>query len=112
CGLNPSDGKLPELSGWLERAHTLAEDIVSMRPSSLSYEQLSHSELPCIIEHSGRETWRYVVLHPLWRKDPETVASVLGPDHVPGTLPVDTYNLERRPLQELARLRHERGSGR
>lgn len=112
CGLNPGDENLPELTGWLERAHTLAEDIVSMRPSSLSHEQLAHSGLSCIIERSGGEAWRYIVLHPLWRKDPETLGGILGPDFVPGMLAVDTYNLERRPLQVLARLRHERGFGR
>ena len=112
CGLNPGDEKLPELTGWRERSHTLSEDIVSMRPSSLSHKRLSHSGLPCIVERSNGETWHYIVLHPLWRKDQETLSGILGPDFVPGMLAADTYNLERRPLQELARLRHERSSGR
>lgn len=108
CGLNPGEDKLPELAGWCERAHVLAEGIVSMRPSSLSCERLSHSGMPCIVEHSDDEAWRCVVLHPLWRKDPETLIGILGPDYVPGMRAVDTYNLERRPLRELARLRFER----
>ncbi|WP_368931029.1 DEAD/DEAH box helicase [Achromobacter xylosoxidans] len=112
CGLNFGDDQLPELAGWRERAHTLVEDIVSMRPSSLSHERLSRSGLSCIIERSSGDIWRYVVLHPLWRKDPETLGRILGSDFAPGMLAVDTYNLERRPLQELARLRQERGSGR
>src|SRR5690606_11769381 len=94
--------------GWRERADALAEDIVSMRPKALSLERLSHSGLPCIIEHSSAETWRYVVVHPLWRKDTETLAGILGRDYVPGIDAVDTYNLERRPLQVLAGLRHNR----
>ncbi|OSZ43574.1 helicase [Alcaligenes faecalis] len=108
CGLNPGDDNLPELAGWRERAYALAEDIVSMRPKALSHERLSHSGLPCLVERSSSETWRYVLLHPLWRKDPDTLAGILGPDYVPGMRPVDTYNLERRPLQVLANLRHKR----
>lgn len=108
CGLNLGEDKLPELAGWRERSHTLAEEIVSMRPRSLSHERLSHSGLPCIVERSNGEAWHYIVLHPLWRKDQETLSGILGPDFVQGMLAVDTYNLERRPLQELARLRHER----
>lgn len=108
CGLNLGEHKLPELAGWRERSHTLAEEIVSMRPRSLSHERLSHSGLPCIVERSNGEAWHYIVLHPLWRKDQETLSGILGPDFVQGMLAVDTYNLERRPLQELARLRHER----
>lgn len=108
CGLNPGDDRLPELAGWRERAYTLAEDIAFMRPSALSHERLSHSGLSCIVERSNGETWRYAVLHPLWRKDLETLAGILGPDYVPGMLAVDTYNLERRPLRVLADLRHSR----
>lgn len=108
CGLNPGEDKLPELAGWVERAYSLAEDIAFMRPSALSHERLSHSGLPCIIEHSSNETWRYVLVHPLWRKNSETLAGILGPDYVPGIHAVDTYNLERRPLQVLAGLRHNR----
>lgn len=110
CGLNPNENELPELAGWRERAHALAEDVALMRPSALSHLRLPHSNLPCIVERSGTETWHCVVLHPLWRKDPETLAKILGRDYVPGMLAVDTYNLERRPLRVLAELRELRFS--
>jgi hypothetical protein len=108
CGLNSGEDELPELAGWRERALSLAQDVAYMRPSALSYTTLPYSGLPCITESAGGQTWSCVVLHPLWRKDSETLAGILGPDYVPGMLAVDTYNLERRPLRVLADLRELR----
>jgi hypothetical protein len=44
---------------------------------------------------------RLVVIHPLWRADP-TLLSGLGAS-TPGTraMPIDTFDLERRPLRAL-----------
>lgn len=108
CGLNPSEDEFPELAGWRTRAHALAEEVALMRPSAMHSEKLPHTGLSCIVEQSGTETWRYVVLHPLWKKNPEALRAILGSDYQEGMIPVDTYNLERRPLRVLADLRERR----
>ena len=110
CGLNQAEDELPELVGWRKRAHALADEVALMRPSAMHSEILPHTGLPCIVEQSGKETWRYVVLHPLWKKDVEALSVILGSDYQEGMLPVDTYNLERRPLRVLANLRERRAS--
>lgn len=86
----------------------LAEEVALMRPSAIHSETLPHTGLSCIVEQSGKETWRYVVLHPLWKKNPEALRTILGGDYQGGMIPVDTYNLERRPLRVLADLRERR----
>ncbi|WP_441279797.1 hypothetical protein AB7535_18940 [Bradyrhizobium sp. 956_D2_N1_4] len=59
--------------------------------------------LPCLAETDGqgRVNRRLIVIHPLWRADP-TLLSRLGVAS-PGvrTLPIDTFDLERRPLRAL-----------
>lgn len=110
CGLNPGEDELPELAGWRTRAHALAEEVALMRPSVMHSEMLPHTKLPCIVEQSGKETWCYAVLHPLWKKDTEALRAILGSDYQEGMIPVDTYNLERRPLRALANLRETRAS--
>ena len=110
CGLNPGEDELPELAGWSTRAHALAEEVALMRPSAMHSETLPYTGLSCIVEQSGTGTWRYVVLHPLWKKDMDTLIAILGTDYQEGMIPVDTYNLERRPLRVLADLRERRAS--
>jgi hypothetical protein len=110
CGLNLGEAQLPELAGWRERAHALAAEVAFMRPSAMRAEILPHTGLPCIVERGEKETWRYVVLHPLWRKDGEALSKILGSDYHEGMIAVDTYNLERRPLRVLAELRERRAN--
>jgi hypothetical protein len=110
CGLNPGETQLPELAGWRERAQALAAEVAFMRPSAMHAETLPHTGLPCIVERGEKETWRYVVLHPLWRKDGEALSKILGSDYHEGMMAVDTYNLERRPLRVLAELRERRAN--
>ncbi|MYM70358.1 DEAD/DEAH box helicase [Pseudoduganella sp. FT55W] len=110
CGLNLGEAKLPELAGWRERAHALAAEVAFMRPSAMRAEILPHAGLPCIVERSDKETWRYVVVHPLWRKDGDALRKILGSDYHEGMIAVDTYNLERRPLRVLAELRERRAN--
>jgi transcription initiation factor TFIIIB Brf1 subunit/transcription initiation factor TFIIB len=112
CGLNPGEHALPELSGWRARSASLAEEVASMRPSAMHTEILPHTGLSCIVERAHDETWRYVVSHPLWRKDAEALQEILGSDHQDGMIAVDTFNLERRPLRVLAALREHRAQQR
>ncbi|MEC4723429.1 DEAD/DEAH box helicase [Noviherbaspirillum sp. CPCC 100848] len=110
CGLNKREEALPEISGWMERAHGLAQAVVDMRRGALRYEALPHSNLPCIVENKGGgKSTKIIVAHPLWRlSDPTTQASTLGKDWAPNLLFVDTYNLERRPLSALAGLQGDK----
>jgi hypothetical protein len=66
--------------------------------------------LPCLIESDGHQriVRGLIVVHPLWRAD-RTLLSRLG---VPApnirTVPIDTFDLERRPLCALEMV-EERG---
>jgi hypothetical protein len=74
-----------------------------MRPKFWRAERAGAMPLPCLVETDGQQrvVRRLVVVHPLWRAD-DTLLSRLGVAG-PGvrTLPIDTFNLERRPLRAL-----------
>ncbi|HYG91822.1 MAG TPA: DEAD/DEAH box helicase [Azospirillum sp.] len=113
CGLAPGDANLPEIEGWGERAHELAETIADMRRGTLAYVPLRHSRLPCLIERDldGAEIARTVVVHPLWRTAPDVMSQLLGPDWSANLQFIDTFNLERRPLRALAALKEDPREG-
>jgi Lhr-like helicase len=104
CGLDGDFKKHPELNGWLEKAHTLAQDVTSMRPRTLRYTRAGTGDrLPCIEERTvdGALERLYVVVHPLWRLDPASVHEFgITSDGSPLFF-VDTFDLERRPLNAL-----------
>jgi hypothetical protein len=104
CGLDGDFDTHPELRGWLARAHGLAQAVASMRPRSLWYGRAgTGGRLPCLEERSvdGRLERRYVVVHPLWRLDTASVREFgVVSDGNPLSF-VDTFDLERRPLNAL-----------
>jgi hypothetical protein len=111
CGLRPDEATLPEILGWRERAHELAQAIANMRPTSLSYLRLKHADLPCLIEKlDSKEVARIVVVHPLWKSNKVNMKPLLGPDWTDGLKFADTFNLERRPLRTLAELKKGYGN--
>jgi hypothetical protein len=103
CGLDGDFDSYPELKGWLGKAQALAEAVASMRPKFWRAERVGTMRLPCLVETDGQQrvVRRLVVIHPLWRAD-QTLLSRLGVA-APGvrTLPIDTFDLERRPLRAL-----------
>lgn len=103
CGLDGDFGSHPELKGWLTKARALAETVASMRPKFWRAERAGAMGLPCLVETDGQQrvNRRLVVIHPLWRADP-TLLSWLGVSS-PGmrSIPIDTFDLERRPLRAL-----------
>ncbi|MEI9903033.1 MAG: hypothetical protein WDN06_02895 [Asticcacaulis sp.] len=109
CGLSPAEKNLPEIVDWDARAHELAETVASMRSGTLAYQPLTSSNLPSIVErtHEGQEIARFVVIHPLWRCDPEVMSKVLCEDWSAELKFLDTFNLERRPLRALANVKAE-----
>ncbi|MEA3234098.1 DEAD/DEAH box helicase [Pseudomonas mosselii] len=110
CGINhPSDDQYPEMQGWREHAHQLAEDAEAMRPGTIRKGNLPHSGLPYLLEQKdGVELWRAVVIHPLWRcSDPSVMSDLLGSDWSSSLHFLDTFELERRPLRALAKLRQK-----
>ncbi|WP_204117302.1 helicase-related protein [Paraburkholderia sp. C35] len=111
CGLDRSDLALPEISGWMERAHELTRAVAEMRRGTLSYERLDASGLPSLVTRTvdGAVTGHVVVLHPLWRKTDDVTRMLLGSDWQPDTQYVDTFNLERRPLRALADVQSSTG---
>jgi hypothetical protein len=110
CGLDGDFDSYPELKGWLGKAQASAEAVASMRPKFWRAERVGAMRLPCLVETDGqqRAVRRLVVVHPLWRAD-HTLLSRLGVA-APGvrTLPIDTFDLERRPLRALEMV-EERG---
>jgi hypothetical protein len=110
CGLDGDFDSYPELKGWLGKAQAQTEAVASMRPKFWRMERAGAMRLPCLVETDGQQrvVRRLVVVHPLWRAD-QTLLSRLGVA-VPGirTLPIDTFDLERRPLRALEMV-EERG---
>ena len=104
CGLDGNLDDYPELRGWLEKAHSLAQAVVSMRPRTLRYGRAgAGGRLPCIEERTvdGRLERRYAVVHPLWRLDAASTRKFeIEPEDGPWCF-VDTFDLERRPLNAL-----------
>jgi hypothetical protein len=91
------------LKGWLEKAQAQAEAVASMRPKFWRAERVGTMRLPCLVETDGQQrvVRRLVVVHPLWRAD-NALLSLFGVA-IPGVrrLPIDTFDLERRPLRAL-----------
>jgi hypothetical protein len=81
----------------------LANSVASMRPRFWRAERAGSMGLPCLVETDGQQhvNRRLIVIHPLWRADPN-VLKRLGVSS-PGvrTIPIDTFDLERRPLRAL-----------
>jgi len=106
CGLSKPDEQFPEIAGWRERAHELAKAVAEMRPGTVTYRRLSASGLPCLVlkDLDGREVAHAAIVHPLWRTDLAAASQLLGPDLIEKMTFLDTFNLERRPLSELAKI--------
>ncbi|WP_408903204.1 DEAD/DEAH box helicase [Methylobacterium radiotolerans] len=106
CGLNPGEESLPEIDGWLTRARELAASLKGMRPRIYDVDEVGQTmKLPCILERdtAGRVVMRFVIVHPLWRTDADLPMRLLGSLGGPPTRFVDTFDLERRPLQAMER---------
>jgi hypothetical protein len=105
CGLAEGDGEYPEIVGWKDWAHELAQAVAEMRKGTLSYQSLPHSGLPCltVTNLDGVQASRIVVVHPLWRLDEEHSKAILGKDWSEDLNYADTFVLERRPLREIAK---------
>lgn len=103
CGLDGDFDSYPELRGWLDKATALTESVASMRPRSWRAERAGSVGLPCLVETDpqGRASRRLIVIHPLWRAD-QSLLSGLGVSSLgTKTVPIDTFDLERRPLRAL-----------
>jgi hypothetical protein len=110
CGLDGDFESYPELKGWLGKARALTDAVASMRPKFWRAERAGAMGLPCLVETDGQQrvVRRLVVIHPLWRAD-QTLLNRLGVA-VPNTrtLPIDTFDLERRPLRALEMVEERR----
>jgi hypothetical protein len=74
-----------------------------MRPKFWRAERSGSMQLPCLVEMDAQQrvVRRLVVIHPLWRAD-QTLLSRLGVTSANiATRPIDTFDLERRPLRAL-----------
>lgn len=103
CGLDGDFESYPELKGWLAKAQALAESVASMRPTFWRVERAGTMQLPCLVETDAQQrvARRLVVIHPLWRAD-QTLLSRLGVGAAGiAVRPIDTFDLERRPLRAL-----------
>jgi hypothetical protein len=103
CGLDGDFDSYPELKGWLGKAHASAEAVASMRPKFWRAERVGAMRLPCLVETDGqqRAVRRLVVVHPLWRADHKLLSRLGVAAAGVRTLPIDTFDLERRPLRAL-----------
>jgi hypothetical protein len=103
CGLDGDFDTHPELHGWLLKAHALASSVASMRPRTLRAGTAGSLRLPCLDELSvdGRLERKFVVVHPLWRLDRRSIDGLGIPATDVSLRFVDTFDLERRPLNAL-----------
>ncbi|MET4278538.1 MULTISPECIES: DEAD/DEAH box helicase [unclassified Bradyrhizobium] len=103
CGLDGDFESYPELRGWLPKSQALAESVASMRPRFWRAERVGAMRLPCLIESDAQQrvVRRLVVIHPLWRADQELIDGIGAAAPGVRTLPIDTFDLERRPLRAL-----------
>jgi hypothetical protein len=106
CGLSKEDDRFPEIAGWWEHAHELAKAVAEMRPGTVTYRRLAASGLPSLVlkDLDGREVAHAAIVHPLWSTDPAIVSKLMGKDFDERGTFLDTFNLERRPLSELAKI--------
>ncbi|AOI89852.1 DEAD/DEAH box helicase [Burkholderia pseudomultivorans] len=109
CGLGKGDDVFPEIVGWKDWAHELAQSVADMRKGTLRYQSLPHSGLPCltVTNLEGVTVSRIAVVHPLWRVDEDYAKAILGKDWSEELDYVDTFVLERRPLREIAKRIHD-----
>ncbi|MHC2676960.1 Lhr-like helicase [Bradyrhizobium diazoefficiens] len=103
CGLDGDFDSFPELKGWLGKAHALAEEVASMRPRFWRTERVGSMGLPCLVETDGQQrvSRKLVVIHPLWRADGALLNDLGASNQGARTIPIDTFDLERRPLRAL-----------
>jgi hypothetical protein len=103
CGLDGDFDSFPELHGWMQKARELAENVTAMRPSRWRIEEAGSLALPCLIEldGAGSPVRRLLVIHPLWRANYNTASSLGAAVAGLQTFPIDTFDLERRPLRAL-----------
>lgn len=103
CGLDGDFDPYPELKGWLGKAHALAESVASMRPRFWRAERAGSMGLPCLVETDVQErvNRKLIVIHPLWRADPTLLSHLGVPSSGTRTIPINTFDLERRPLRAL-----------
>jgi hypothetical protein len=110
CGIDGDFDSHPELKGWLGKAQALAEEVASMRPKFWRVEQSGAMRLPCLVEINGQQrvVRKLVVVHPLWRADHLLLTRLRVATPGTRTVPIDTFDLERRPLRALEMV-EERG---
>lgn len=103
CGLDGDFNSFPELQGWQDRARSLAENVVAMRPTSLRVETVGRYNLPCIssVGQGGNVLSQTLVVHPMWRIDRGAGVRLIGAATGAQLYFVDTFDLERRPLRAL-----------
>lgn len=104
CGLNSNDWSYPEMKDWRRRAFELAADVESLRPGTIKL--IKEQSLPILTEtQGGKELWRAVVIHPLWRGNDELIDTVGLAGDTSSLRFIDTFELERRPLRALTNLK-------
>ncbi|AYC18355.1 ATP-dependent RNA helicase RhlE [Dickeya dianthicola] len=103
CGLNDDDWNYPEMNRWKERAFELAADVEALRPETIKL--LKRYSLPVLEIQDEKELWRAVVTHPLWHKHDALIDSFRLANEGAQLRFIDTFELERRPLQALANLK-------
>lgn len=97
CGLDGNFAGHFELSDWRRLADTFAEESRTYIPGN-EVKMVGPLGLPAFSIDSARTKWALIV-HPLWSRDGLLEHFGLGPEFVP----MDTFELARRPLQVIQR---------
>ncbi|RVA09375.1 helicase [Mesorhizobium sp. M7A.F.Ca.US.002.01.1.1] len=112
AGLDGRWDDSPELADWHRLAAEAAEEIRRLDPDNRTVERHGPLALPVLFKPNGRGREAFVLVHPFWRLDADSVATgplaetvrSVGADEV---WFVDTFDVARRPVKaiEQARLR-------
>lgn len=100
CGLDGDFESAFELRDWKATARHFAEHSQTYVPGNKTRYVGGTSDLPAFSLDRSNSKWA-VVVHPLWRR--EGLVEHLGLDGA--FVPIDTFELARRPLQVIDRVR-------
>lgn len=97
CGLDGNFSGHFELEDWRSLAETFTEESRTYIPGN-EVKMVSPLKLPAFSLEPTRKKWALVV-HPLWSREGLLDYLKLGPEFIP----MDTFELARRPLQVIQR---------
>lgn len=106
CGLDGKWNSYRETSDWPRLASRIRDELCRLSPDRRKPKEFGDQGLPGLVEEAQGQSTSYVMVHPLWSTDPQSlwtrffksVAKSAG-----GRMPyfIDTFDANRRPVAAL-----------